>query len=107
MLIGLIGSATAADQIAFNGPHAVPGQIQAEDYDNGGANVAYYDTTAGNAGGSGRLNEGVDVETANGITNIGWIINNEWTDTRSPSPRAAPIPRTSASARGPTIARLH
>ena len=79
-MIGLIGSATAADQIAFNGPHAVPGRVQAEDYDNGGAGVAYYDTTAGNAGGSGRLNEGVDVETANGITNIGWIIDTEWTE---------------------------
>ena len=72
--------ATLSGQTAYNGLHAIPGKVQAEDYDNGGAGVAYYDTTAGNAGGAGRLNEGVDVETANGITNIGWIIDSEWTE---------------------------
>src|SRR5665647_1076412 len=82
LLIGLTGTINAADvgQTAFNGPHTLPGRIQAEDYDNGGAGVAYYDTTAGNAGGAGRLTEGVDVETVNGITNIGWIIDKEWTE---------------------------
>ena len=33
--------ATQSGQTAFNGLHAIPGKVQAEDYDNGGANVAY------------------------------------------------------------------
>ena len=34
-----------AGQTAYNGPHALPGTVQAEDFDNGGQNVAYYDST--------------------------------------------------------------
>ncbi len=60
--------------------------MQAEDFDNGGQNVAYYDSTTENkaattAGSTAyRPNEAVDAETGNGISNIGWIINNEWTE---------------------------
>ena len=100
LLLGLAGAAAAADQTPFNGPHTIPGLIQAEDYDNGGAGVAYSDTTSGNSGGAGRLTEAVDLETVNGITNIGWIIGGEWTDTRSRSPRPALTPQTSASVHG-------
>ena len=71
---------TLSGQTPFNGPHAIPGRVQAEDYDNGGANVAYYDTTAGNTGGTYRLNEAVDVGTINGITDIAYIADNEWTE---------------------------
>ena len=67
-------------QTAYNGSHAIPGRVQAEDYDNGGQNVAYYDTTAGNSGGAGRLNEAVDVRTINGVTDIAYIDENEWTE---------------------------
>src|SRR4029077_5220456 len=35
-------------------PAAVPGVIQAENFDNGGEGVAYHDSTSGNAGGSFR-----------------------------------------------------
>ena len=80
LLIGLAGAAAAADQTAFNGPHAIPGRIQAEDYDNGGAGVAYSDTTSVNFGGAGRLTEAVDIETVSGNTNIGWIVDGEWTE---------------------------
>ncbi|HIH02608.1 MAG TPA: carbohydrate-binding protein, partial [Methanoregulaceae archaeon] len=80
MLIGLVGAVAAADQTAFNGPHTIPGRIQAEDYDNGGAGIAYSDTTSGNSGGAGRTTEAVDVETVNGVTNIGWVIDGEWTE---------------------------
>ena len=58
-------------------PHPVPGRIEAEDYDLGGENVAYHDTTPGNAGGAYR-SEDVDIETAGGITNVGWIRDGEW-----------------------------
>ncbi len=71
---------TETGQTPFNGPHAIPGRIQAEDYDNGGAGIAYYDTTAGNTGGSDRLNEAVDVRTISGITDIAYIYDNEWTE---------------------------
>ncbi len=71
---------TQSGQNPFNGPHAVPGRVQAEDFDNGGKTVAYSDSTPENKGGAGRLNESVDVETNGGITNIAWITNNEWTE---------------------------
>ncbi len=57
-------------------PLPVPGRIQAEDYDLGGEGVAYHDTTAGNSGGAYRHDD-VDIETAGGITNVGWIRDGE------------------------------
>jgi hypothetical protein len=46
----------------FHGtPAPVPGTIQAEDFDNGGAGAAYFDTTAGNSGGAYRSTD-VDIE---------------------------------------------
>ncbi len=46
----------------FHGtPIAIPGTFQAEDFDNGGAGLAYFDTTAGNSGGAYRTTD-VDIE---------------------------------------------
>ncbi len=43
---------TPSVQAPFTGtPISLPGTIQVEDFDNGGANVAYFDTSAGNNGG--------------------------------------------------------
>ncbi|MEN6517810.1 MAG: carbohydrate-binding protein [Methanospirillum sp.] len=56
---------------------AIPGTIQAEDYDLGGEGVAYHDTTPSNEGGAYR-HDGVDIETANGITDVGWVRNGEY-----------------------------
>ncbi|WP_440950735.1 carbohydrate-binding protein [Methanosphaerula subterraneus] len=58
-------------------PLSVPGQVQAEDYDLGGEGIAYHDTTAGNEGGAYRQDD-VDIETAGGITDVGWIRGGEW-----------------------------
>ncbi len=58
-------------------PLAVPGRVQAEDYDLGGEGVAYHDTTPGNSGGAYRQDD-VDIETAGGVTNVGWIRNGEF-----------------------------
>ena len=58
-------------------PLAIPGTIQAEDYNLGGEGVAYHDTTAGNSGGAYRHDD-VDIESAGGVTNVGWIRNGEW-----------------------------
>lgn len=63
-------------------PHAIPGRIQAEDYDNGGAGVAYNEmNTSGNQGLATYRNDEVDIETttdAGGGYNIGYALNGEW-----------------------------
>lgn len=61
-------------------PWVIPGTIQAENYDTGGQNVAYYDTTSGNSGGAYRSDH-VDIEPctdSGGGYNVGWIENGEW-----------------------------
>jgi endonuclease/exonuclease/phosphatase family metal-dependent hydrolase len=53
-------------------PWAIPGTVQAEDFDNGGEGVAFRDNTSGNSGGAYR-NTNVDIETsAGGGYNVGW-----------------------------------
>ena len=44
----------------------IPGTVEFEDFDNGGAGVAYADATFGNQGGAYRLNESVDIENTPG-----------------------------------------
>jgi len=69
-------------QLAYGGvPHAIPGRIQVEDYDEGGATVAYQDTDGANNGGMYRPDEGVDIEAcsdAGGGYNLGWTEAGEW-----------------------------
>ncbi|MEM1331735.1 MAG: family 16 glycosylhydrolase [Planctomycetota bacterium] len=62
-------------QEPFSGiPAAVPGVIQAEEFDFGGDSVAYVDSNpATNNGGQFRPNEGVDIEDTIGGFNVGWI----------------------------------
>jgi hypothetical protein len=66
---------------AYGGtPAAVPGIIQAEYFDEGTKNIAYFDTTVGNAGGSVRATD-VDIQSstdAGGGYNVGWIKPGEW-----------------------------
>ena len=64
-----------------NAPHAVPGVIQAEDFDRGGAGAAYADTDAGNRGQVYRTGEGVDLQPTTdqgGGYNVGWTAGGEW-----------------------------
>ncbi|MDF3128539.1 sulfatase-like hydrolase/transferase [Kiritimatiellaeota bacterium B1221] len=63
-------------------PHNIPGRIEAENYDAGGALTAYYDKTAGNSlSGTGYRNEDVDLaicsDTGGGY-NIGGFDGGEW-----------------------------
>jgi len=59
-------------------PAAVPGQIDAANFDNGGEGVSYHDTTAGNSGGQFR-NADVDIEAASeGGYDVGWTAPGEW-----------------------------
>ncbi len=69
-------------QSPFGGtPAAIPGLVQAEDFDNGGPGVAYLDADAGNNGGQYRPLEEVDIEAcsdAGGGFNVGWMAGGEW-----------------------------
>ena len=56
-----------AAQTPFTGtPIALPGTVEAENYDKGGQGVAYHDTTPGNSGGKYRTD---DVDIAAGGSN--------------------------------------
>jgi hypothetical protein len=62
-------------------PHAVPGKIEAENFDTGAENIAYHDLTNGNIKGQYRTNTGVDVETCSdsgGGYNVADIQAGEW-----------------------------
>lgn len=65
----------------FSGtPASIPGTFQAENFDNGGQAVAYFDTDAGNAGGVYRSTD-VDLQAATdtgGGYLIGWTKAGEW-----------------------------
>lgn len=69
-------------QTPFGGtPRPIPGQIESEDFDDGGPALAYFDCDAANNGGAYRPNEGVDLQAASeGGHNIGWMCANEWTE---------------------------
>jgi len=61
-------------------PHPVPGKVEAEDYDLGGEDAAYHDTTSGNEGGEYRSDD-VDIQsTTDGGDgySVGWIEGGEW-----------------------------
>src|SRR5690349_7524108 len=63
-------------------PLAVPGILEAENFDLGGEGVAYHDNTPGNQGGQYRLNENVDIFLSNDPLGGGYIVKNfengEW-----------------------------
>jgi hypothetical protein len=75
------GGSGGTTQTPFSGtPIALPGTVQAENFDNGGANVAYFDTTSGNSGGAYRSTN-VDIEVASdtgGGYDVGWLPASEW-----------------------------
>jgi len=57
---------------------SIPGVIEAENYDTGGQNVAYYDTVGGNSGGAYRSDD-VDIESCSeGGYDVGWTEAGEW-----------------------------
>jgi endoglucanase Acf2 len=63
----------------FGAPVAVPGRIEAENYDLGGEGLAYHDVNANNIGMLYRTTEGVDLEgAAGGGYDVYWIVAGEW-----------------------------
>lgn len=66
------------NQSSFGPPAAIPGRIEAERFDIGGAGVAFFDCDEVNQGGQFRVG-GVDIETCTeGGFNIGWMCPGEW-----------------------------
>ena len=69
-------------QLPYHGsPSAIPGKIEAEDFDTGGEGIAYHDNDAGNNGNQYRTLEDVDIENcadAGGGYNTGWTEPDEW-----------------------------
>ncbi len=61
---------------------AIPGRIEAENFNGGGEGVGYHDTTTGNTGGAFRMSEDVDIQATGdpqgGLYNVGWIAAGEW-----------------------------
>ncbi|WP_322743868.1 PKD domain-containing protein [Methanofollis aquaemaris] len=80
------GTASAEDEIIVTGEggqtpfkdHALPGRIEAEDYDLGGEGVAYHDTQAGNQGNSDYRSDDVDLEGWNGAVTTSYAYPGEW-----------------------------
>ncbi len=58
--------------VAFN----LPGRLEMENYDTGGAGVSYYDSSSGNSGGGCR-SEDVDF-SGSGNCQLGWVTAGEW-----------------------------
>jgi hypothetical protein len=68
-------------QTAFNGPHSIPGKIEAENFDEGEEGLSYHDSEALNQGKAFRVDTGVDIENCSdeGLGyNVGYIENGEW-----------------------------
>jgi hypothetical protein len=62
-------------------PWPVPGVIEFEDFDDGGQNVSWLDTTDGNTGGEYRRDTDADVDVARDDTGsfiVGWAKPTEW-----------------------------
>jgi hypothetical protein len=71
----------APGPVPFTGtPMALPGVIEAENFDEGGNGASYRDTTSGNAGGQYRAGD-VDIEDTSdggGGHDVGWAVAGEW-----------------------------
>jgi hypothetical protein len=78
-----VASIASAPSTTQPSPHAavpLPGLIEAEDFDDGPAGIAYGDGSSGNYGGAYRGTD-VDVEAttdSGGGYNVGWITAGEW-----------------------------
>ncbi len=76
-----VTTAAVPPKVAFNGPHAIPGRIEAEDYNDNEEGIGYHDAEPDNQGGTYRTDEGVDIESCTdegGGYNVGYIEAGEW-----------------------------
>ncbi len=81
LVMVLAAAAPHAETTPHHGvPVALPGTIDAEDFDNGGEGIAYHDDSPGNSGGAYRATD-VDLEPTSdpgGGHNVGWASPGEW-----------------------------
>jgi len=74
-----INTTPIVKQAYKNKVHNIPGVIQAEDFDEGGDGVSYYDIDQSNNGGEYRNDEAVDIEKRDdGGYQVGWTEAGEW-----------------------------
>ena len=75
------GGTSGGGSTPFGGTAApIPGTLEAENFDDGGPSVAYYDTTAGNKGGAYRATD-VDIAATTDVGGgyyVGWAPAGEW-----------------------------
>ncbi len=71
---------TAPSSAPYGGtPHALPGTVEAEDFDTGGDGIAWHDLTSGNGPGDYRTGVDVDIEdSTGGGYNVGSAQEGEW-----------------------------
>jgi PKD repeat protein len=70
---------TPVPQGPYPSAHVLPTQVEVEHFDAGGEGVAYHDLEAGNLGNDGmRPGEGVDIETAGGVTDVCYVRAGEY-----------------------------
>jgi carbohydrate binding protein with CBM6 domain len=81
LALAAASAAAAASATPFGGTAVVlPGTIEAENFDEGGQSVGFYDNTSGNYGGAYRQTD-VDIEAtadAGGGYDVGWTAAGEW-----------------------------
>jgi len=66
-------------QAPFHGiPFSIPGKIEAEDFDEGGMNIAYFDTHTGESSRIYRKNIDVNIRTYRGVYFISRLWDKEW-----------------------------
>ena len=66
-------------QTPFNAnPIAIPGELEVEEYDNGGEGLAYHDNEAANIPGGFRLEEGVDIGALGDGFILEYVASGEW-----------------------------
>jgi hypothetical protein len=107
LLALLLGDAGFGTEPFRGGPRRIPGVVEAEDFDEGEAELAYHDLTAANEGADYRGRTQVDVERRPDASNghgIGWTRAGEWlvytVDAADPGPYTLEIPVASAKAGG-------
>lgn len=67
------------ERTPFDGVIAIPGSVEAENFDIGGQYLTYYDTELENLGGAYRLDEAVDIELRkDGGYQVGYVEQGEW-----------------------------
>ncbi|MBR7833542.1 carbohydrate-binding protein [Actinospica durhamensis] len=79
--IGIAGSGGSSEAPYGGTAAAIPGTVQAENYDTGGQGVAY-DFSSVNGTGTGYRSDGVDLETTSdtgGGYDLGWTATGQWT----------------------------